>query len=71
MGKLSAHARRWAGRVFAPVTLALFTLATPALAQTPNRWILPAFSPWAAGGGGWGRVARLWLCSPKRILPPR
>jgi putative SbcD/Mre11-related phosphoesterase len=47
-------------------------LKLPALVQTPDRWILPAFSPWAAGGGGrFGRDAKLWLCSPKRILPPK
>lgn len=47
-------------------------LKLPAFVQTPTRWILPAFSPWAAGGGGtarYGREARLWLCAPKRILP--
>ncbi len=49
-----------------------FALKLPALVQGADRWVLPAFSPWAAGGGGskWGRGARLWLCSPKRILPP-
>ena len=47
-------------------------LKLPAFVQTARRWILPAFSPWAAGGGGrFGRDARRWLCSPKRILPPR
>jgi putative SbcD/Mre11-related phosphoesterase len=48
------------------------SLKLPAFVQTADRWILPAFSPWAAGGGhGFGRGARTWLCSPKRILPPR
>ncbi len=48
-------------------------LKLPAFVQGADRWVLPAFSPWAAGGGGakWGRGARLWLCGPKRILPPR
>ena len=47
-------------------------LKLPAFVETPTQWVLPAFSPWAAGGcGGFGRGARLWLCSPKRILPPR
>ena len=45
-------------------------LKLPAFVQTENRWVLPAFSPWAAGGGGgFGRGARRWLCGPKRILP--
>ena len=44
----------------------------PAFVQTAHRWVLPAFSPWAAGGGGgFGADARKWLCGPKRILPPR
>ena len=47
-------------------------LKLPAFVQTGRRWVLPAFSPWAAGGGGgFGVGARKWLCSPKRILPPR
>ena len=47
-------------------------LKLPAFVQTASRWVLPAFSPWAAGGGGrFGPGARKWLCSPKRILPPR
>ena len=46
-------------------------LKLPALVETATGWVLPAFSPWAAGGcGRFGRGARLWLCSPKRILPP-
>ncbi len=47
-------------------------LKLPAFVQGAEQWVLPAFSPWAAGGAGgkWGRGARLWLCSPKRILPP-
>ena len=48
------------------------SLKLPAFVQTPGVWVLPAFSPWAAGGGGgFGRSARKWLCSPRRILPPR
>lgn len=36
-----------------------------------RRWTLPAFSPWAAGGGGsrYGAGARRWLCAPRRVLP--
>ena len=46
-------------------------LKLPAFVETAGQWVLPAFSPWAAGGSGqFGREARLWLCSPKRILPP-
>ena len=48
------------------------SIKLPAFVQTENFWVLPAFSPWAAGGSGrFGSDARLWLCSPKRILPPR
>ena len=49
-----------------------FAAKLPAFVQGADQWVLPAFSPWAAGGGGgkWGRGARLWLCAPKRILPP-
>lgn len=47
------------------------SLKLPAFVATPGCWVLPAFSPWAAGGGGsFGAAARRWLCSPKRILPP-
>ena len=47
------------------------SLKLPAFVETPTQWVLPAFSPWAAGGSGrFGRGARQWLCSPKRILPP-
>ena len=46
-------------------------LKLPAFVQTERRWVLPAFSPWAAGGGGGvGRGARRWLCGPRRILGP-
>ncbi len=36
-----------------------------------RRWTLPAFSPWAAGGGRSrdGAGARRWLCAPRRVLP--
>lgn len=48
------------------------SLKLPAFVQTDERWILPAFSPWAAGASGrFGSNARHWLCSAKRILPPR
>lgn len=48
------------------------SLRLPAFVQTSTQWVLPAFSPWAAGGGGrFGFGSRRWLCSPKRILPPR
>lgn len=47
-------------------------LKLPTFVQTTDRWILPAFSPWAAGGrGDFGPEARFWLCGRKRILPPR
>jgi putative SbcD/Mre11-related phosphoesterase len=47
-------------------------LKLPAFVQNGREWILPAFSPWAAGGcGSFGPDARLWLCSPGRILAPR
>jgi putative SbcD/Mre11-related phosphoesterase len=47
-------------------------LKLPAFVQNEREWILPAFSPWAAGGcGSFGPGARLWLCSPGRILAPR
>jgi DNA ligase-associated metallophosphoesterase len=44
-------------------------LKCPAFIQQGNCWILPAFSPWAAGVE-WpddGRT-RIWLCTPRRIL---
>lgn len=42
----------------------------PAFVQTARCWILPAFSPWAAGTE-WraDEATRLWLCSPRRIFP--
>ena len=49
-----------------------FALKLPAFVVASTCWVLPAFSPWAAGGGGrFGAGSRRWLCSPKRILPPR
>jgi uncharacterized protein len=44
-------------------------LKFPAFVQEPTCWILPAFSPWAAGTP-WtpGEQSRLWLCTPQRIL---
>jgi uncharacterized protein len=44
-------------------------LKLPAFVQQGNCWILPAFSPWAAGTE-WNPTspARVWLCSPQRIL---
>jgi metallophosphoesterase superfamily enzyme len=47
-------------------------LKLPAFVQDGRQWILPAFSPWAAGGcGPFAPGARFWLCSPGRILAPR
>jgi uncharacterized protein len=44
-------------------------LKFPALVQEPNCWILPAFSPWAAGTEWEERErTRTWLCTPHRIL---
>lgn len=44
-------------------------LKLPAFVQQGSCWILPAFSPWAAGSA-WQPEAdsRIWLCTPKRIL---
>jgi uncharacterized protein len=44
-------------------------LKLPALVQQARCWIMPAFSPWAAGTE-WPRdgQSRIWLCSPQRIL---
>lgn len=44
-------------------------LKLPAFVREERRWILPAFSPWAAGAiwpedGG----ADVWLCTPQRVL---
>jgi DNA ligase-associated metallophosphoesterase len=45
-------------------------LKLPAFVQQQDCWIMPAFSPWAAGTE-WRRedASRIWLCSPERILP--
>lgn len=49
-------------------------LKLPCLIQehaTPRpRWILPAFSPWAAGGRySSAHFIRTWLCAPRRVWP--
>jgi len=44
-------------------------LKFPALVQETNCWILPAFSPWAAGTEWEEREpGRIWLCTPLRVL---
>ena len=44
-------------------------LKLPAFVQQGSCWILPAFSPWAAGGAWQADTeSRMWLCSPQRIL---
>jgi putative SbcD/Mre11-related phosphoesterase len=44
-------------------------LKFPALVQETKCWILPAFSPWAAGTE-WEEHerSRTWLCTPQRVL---
>lgn len=44
-------------------------LKLPAFVQQTGCWIMPAFSPWAAGAV-WPQDdnTRIWLCSPNRIL---
>lgn len=44
-------------------------LKLPAFVQAGRCWVLPAFSPWAAGAR-WEASAgsRMWLCAPQRIL---
>ena len=44
-------------------------LKLPAFVQQDHCWILPAFSPWAAGVV-WPQQeqTRMWLCSPTRII---
>ena len=44
-------------------------LKLPAFVQQDGCWIMPAFSPWAAGAA-WQPDAgsRMWLCTPARIL---
>ena len=45
-------------------------LKCPAFVQESNCWIMPAFSPWAAGAR-WTAddSSRIWLCTPERVLP--
>jgi uncharacterized protein len=44
-------------------------LKFPALVQESGCWILPAFSPWAAGTEWIEREqSQIWLCTPHRIL---
>ncbi len=45
------------------------SLKLPAFVQEETCWIMPAFSPWAAGTE-WRSDApsRVWLCSPQRVL---
>jgi putative SbcD/Mre11-related phosphoesterase len=44
-------------------------LKLPALVQQEKCWILPAFSPWAAGTVLPNEEEhRIWLCSPERVL---
>jgi len=44
-------------------------LKFPALVQESRCWILPAFSPWAAGTEWTEREqSQIWLCTPQRIL---
>jgi uncharacterized protein len=45
-------------------------LKLPAFVQENARWVMPAFSPWAAGTK-WPRSeqSRIWLCSPQRVFP--
>ena len=46
-----------------------FRLKLPAFVQREKCWIMPAFSPWAAGVE-WPQdeSVRIWLCSPQRVL---
>jgi putative SbcD/Mre11-related phosphoesterase len=44
-------------------------LKFPAFVQENECWILPAFSPWAAGTEWIGEgQSHIWLCTPQRIL---
>ena len=48
-------------------------LKLPAFVQEKNCWIMPAFSPWAAGSN-WSDDngdSKIWLCSPQRVLRAR
>src|SRR4051812_40502306 len=44
-------------------------LKLPAFVQEEDCWVMPAFSPWAAGTE-WpcGDKTVMWLCSPQRVL---
>ena len=44
-------------------------LRLPAFVQTRKCWIMPAFSPWAAGAE-WPNEedVRIWACSPQRVM---
>lgn len=44
-------------------------LKCPVLVQQSTRWIMPAFSPWAAGTH-WeaDETSRVWLCTPQRVF---
>ena len=47
------------------------SLKMPVLVQGPRRWIVPAFSPWAAGVDWKGNLApdeKAWVVSPRRIF---
>lgn len=44
-------------------------LKFPVLVQGRNCWVLPAFSPWAAGTEWEEREpSRIWICTPQRVL---
>ena len=44
-------------------------LKLPAFVQEGRCWIMPAFSPWAAGTSWQPEPnSRMWLCTPERIL---
>lgn len=47
-------------------------LKRPAFVQEESCWIMPAFSPWAAGAT-WRPTdsSRVWLCTPERVFPLR
>lgn len=44
-------------------------LKCPAFVQQQRCWVMPAFSPWAAGAS-WPNdgESRVWLCTPRRVL---
>lgn len=57
----------------AGLRLKLPVLIREQVAESPvaERWILPAFSPWAAGGEYQSSGSRLatWACAPQRVWP--